>query len=44
MEGGDAFSYGAICTTTDLLSLAVEIISPNDRRERLGENAEPLVG
>ena len=31
MEVGDAFSYGAICTTTDLPPPGCEIISPNDR-------------
>jgi len=30
VEVGDSFPYGAICTTTGLLFLAVEIISPND--------------
>ena len=30
MEVGDAFSYGAICTTTDLPPPGCEIISPND--------------
>lgn len=49
MEVGDAFSYGAICTTTGLLFLAVEIISPNHlpwnaRYKRCLRVATPVFG